>query len=140
MLEDARKRLEEFRDEHLSDSGVVKLYSGGKIPKYGEITSEEDLFVALYQKQRCGPCSKCYWAHDNGGGCGSENLIEEILRVMQISEEKKVQSIRQCTCAECVYASSTNPRICMNPNSIAKHSYINEDSYCDKGEPLCEIW
>ena len=136
MLELIRQRFEEIDDEDLDCEEVEKLYSGGKRPKYGSITSEEEMYIALYQKRKCGVCSKCYWEYSNGGGCGAENLVEEILRVMQITEKTKPQ---QCTCAECVYASQTKPRICMNPNSIAKHSYVSDDSYCDKGEPICVI-
>lgn len=136
MLKELKELIDDYRRRDIGKN-VYEEFSGGKVPEYGTITKLEDIAIAFYQKERCGPinCNECYWENN----CNNSNVLEELIRVCS-TMEPSMKTTKQCSCAECVYASSTNPRICMNPDSIAKHSYVNDDSYCDKGEPICEIW
>lgn len=109
-------------------------------PDFGTISTIEEYETALKQAVYCGKCDDCYW--DNN--CFAANVSREWARVMQLlfgsHKEKHDEKFggNHVTCKQCVYATSTNPRICMCKDSIAKHGYVRDDSYCDKGE-LCEI-
>lgn len=131
-------KLKEFADylEEFGSMGSSELdgqYSHGK-PEFGTIDNLRDMEIALAQRMECGNCAKCYWSQH----CGE--TIRELSRVITICSEDemkvamKAEEVEQVTCGECVYCSQTNPRICMNPDSFAKHSYVGADDYCNKGE------
>lgn len=109
-----------------------QAYTGGKTPKWESIDNMNDLLVAIVQKFKCVNCRYCYWHHH----CGEEYLKSEIERVLKEVYKKTPKIDTIVTCGVCVYATSTKPKICMCPDGIAKHAYVGDDCYCDKGE-LC---
>ena len=126
-------KLKEFADyleEIIGMDGYIDgQFSHGK-PDFGTIDNLRDAAVALAQKRKCGNCSSCYW----NGHCSE--YPEELVRIFKecAKEEEVMNKPEQVTCGECIHCSSTNPRICMNPDSFAKHSYVEADDYCSKGE------
>lgn len=148
-MEEMRKMAERFAgfvdyiNEHEDDRNVLTdLYSTHSKPKFGTISTWDDLEVALMQRMSCASCSECYWGGSNGGECDPNAVNKEIKRVFAIYDGKKTKKkapqpdpTAYIACECCAYATQTNPRICMNPKSIAKHSYVNNTSYCDQFTP-----
>lgn len=129
--------IEKFFESLDDQSGAYnQTYTNGETPEWETIDNVNDLLVAIAQKLMCGNCSDCYWHRHCANGYVKKESERVLSETKKNSEKPKKRIDTIVTCGVCVYATSTKPKICMCPDGIAKHAYVEDDCYCDKGE-LC---